>query len=58
MKKEKKDNKQIECSVHDCKHCDCDVDCCTLESIKVCNCHGDGDKETTMCDSYDKEDKK
>jgi len=59
MKKEKenKDNQQIQCSVHDCKHCDCECDCCKLESIKVCNCRGDGDKENTMCSSYDKDEK-
>ena len=50
---------KIECDVHDCKHCDCDCDECTLKSIKVCNCHGCGVKENTMCDSYKekKEDK-
>lgn len=49
---------KIECDVHDCKHCDCDCDECTLKSIKVCNCHGCGEKETTMCDSYkEKKDK-
>lgn len=55
MKKEQK----IDCSVHDCKHCNCDKDVCKLENIKVCNCKGDGQKETTMCDSYKekKEDK-
>ena len=48
-----KDNEQtIKCSVHDCKHCDCDDNKCKLDKIKVCNCSGDGGKETTMCDSY------
>lgn len=48
-----KDNEQtIKCSVHDCKHCDCDDNKCKLDKIKVCNCNGDGGKETTMCDSY------
>lgn len=48
----KKNEQTIKCSVHDCKHCDCDEDMCNLDKIKVCNCRGDGDKETTMCDSY------
>ena len=55
MKKEENKKQQIACSVHDCRHCDCEDDCCKLESIRVCNCDGDGEKEYTMCDSYDKE---
>lgn len=51
----KKDNEQtIECSVHDCKHCDCGCNMCELDKIKVRNCNGDGEKETTMCNSYEK----
>ena len=46
------DKQKIKCDVHDCKHCDCGCDECTLKSIKVCNCNGCGDKEKTMCDSY------
>ena len=49
----KKDQK-IKCDVHDCRHCDLDNDKCILDSIKVCNCGGKGEKETTMCDSYNK----
>lgn len=50
-----KDNEQtIDCSVHDCKHCNCSHDKCNLNKINICKCHGDGDKETTMCDSYEK----
>lgn len=43
----------IKCDVHDCKHCDCSCDCCTLKEIKVCNCGDNKDKEATMCDSYE-----
>ena len=43
----------IKCDVHDCKHCDCSCDCCTLKEIKVCNCGESKDKEATMCDSYE-----
>lgn len=52
MKKDEK--KQINCSVYDCKHCNCECDKCKLEEIKVCNCEGCGEKKTTMCDSYKK----
>ncbi len=48
MKKEQK----IKCDVFDCKHCDCESSCCSLNEIKVCNCNNDRDKESTMCDSY------
>lgn len=55
MKKKDKDNEQtIDCSVHDCKYCNCEFNKCNLDKINVCNCHGDGEKETTMCNSYDK----
>lgn len=52
------EKQNIKCDVHDCKHCDCDKDCCSLESIKVSNCGGEGEKETTMCNSYDKRNSK
>lgn len=54
MKKENKDKQVIKCSVHDCKHCDCECDSCRLEGICVCNC-GDNDntQEGTMCSSYE-----
>lgn len=50
---------KIDCTVHDCTHCNCEKNVCKLNSIKVCNCDGDGKKETTMCNSYKekKEDK-
>lgn len=50
----KKENQKIKCDVHDCRHCNCDDDCCILDEIKVCNCNNNEDKESTMCDSYDK----
>lgn len=43
---------KIKCNVHDCEHCNCDYDECNLKAIKICNCHGCGEKENTMCDSY------
>lgn len=53
----KKDQK-IDCTVYDCRYCDCDNDNCTLKSIKVCSCDCGEDKEATMCDSYkEKKDK-
>lgn len=54
MKKENKDKQVIKCSVHDCKHCDCECDNCKLEGICVCNC-GDtaNTQEGTMCSSYE-----
>ncbi len=54
MKKENKDKQVIKCSVHDCKHCDCECDSCKLEGICVCNC-GDtaNTQEGTMCSSYE-----
>lgn len=50
----KKDNQTIKCDVYDCKHCDCDIEYCNLDEIKVCNCDDCKEKESTMCDSYDK----
>ena len=44
----------IGCTVHDCKHCECDKDKCNLNNIKVCNCNGCGNMECTMCGSYEK----
>lgn len=49
-----KNNQTIDCSVHDCTHCDCNCDKCKLNSIKVCNCGCDEIKEDTMCSSYKK----
>ncbi len=48
----KKKDQKIGCSVYDCKHCNCEEDSCKLKEIKVSNCKGSGEKETTMCDSY------
>lgn len=45
---------KIGCNVYDCKYCDCKCDECKLKDIMICNCHGEGEKETTMCDSYEK----
>lgn len=45
---------KIGCTVYDCKYCLCDKDMCNLSNIKVCNCHGNGDMENTMCGSYEK----
>lgn len=50
----KKEKQTIKCDVYDCKHCNCDEECCSLEEIKVCNCDDCKEKESTMCDSYDK----
>lgn len=47
-----KKEQKIACSVYDCKHCECEKDMCNLKEIKVANCKGSGEKETTMCDSY------
>jgi len=50
-----KDNQTIDCTVHDCKYCDCDENICKLKCIKICNCNDrDGSKENTMCYSYKK----
>lgn len=49
----KNDEQKINCSVHDCKYCNCDCNKCNLEQIKVCNCDGCGNKKTTMCNSYE-----
>lgn len=52
------DNKQmIKCNVYDCSHCDVGSDCCSLKEIRVCNCNDNKDKESTMCNSYDKRQK-
>ncbi len=54
-KMEKEHEQLIDCTVHDCKHCNCEENKCKLRGIQVCNCGNEqGEKETTMCDSYDK----
>lgn len=50
----KKNKQTIDCTVHDCKYCNCECDLCELDSINVCNCGCDGKKENTMCGSYKK----
>lgn len=50
----KKDKQNIKCDVYDCMHCDIEYTCCNLKEIKVSNCNNNQDKESTMCDSYDK----
>lgn len=47
------EKQKINCDVHDCKHCDCDCDECTLKKIKVCNCNDSKNKQSTMCNSYE-----
>lgn len=51
---EKAENQTINCTVHDCRHCDCEKNCCELKEIKVCNCNNSEQKEATMCDNYQK----
>lgn len=46
---------KINCRVYDCKYCNCDFECCNLDSIEVCNCNSEQKKEATMCDSYESE---
>lgn len=48
------EKQQINCTVHDCKHCNYEKDQCKLEQIKVCNCMNEKEKEATMCDNYKK----
>ncbi len=50
MKKEQ----EINCSVHDCEHCNCEKNKCQLKEIKICNCGSEECKENTICDSYKK----
>lgn len=42
----------IECSVYNCKYCDCSCDLCNLKKIKVANCNTKESKQSTMCDSF------
>ena len=44
---------KIGCDVSDCKHCDANDNCCTLEEINVCSCNPKHEKEATMCNSYE-----
>ena len=50
----KKDKQTIKCDVYDCRHCEIDEEYCNLKEIKVSNCSNKEQKESTMCDSYDK----
>ena len=55
IKVKKTHNQLIDCTVHDCDFCNCLWNKCKLNSIKICNCHGEeGENETTMCASYKK----
>jgi hypothetical protein len=45
---------EINCNVHDCKHCNCSCDKCKLDEIKVCSCGDDDCKENTICNNYEK----
>ena len=51
---EKKDimkaNKNIDCTVHDCKYCDCSCNKCCLNCIKV----GPSKKDNSNCYSFKK----
>jgi hypothetical protein len=47
-------NQKINCSVYDCKYCDCNCDACLLKQIKVKCCKSDDEKSATMCDNYKK----
>lgn len=53
----KKSNQKINCDVYDCCHCNIDCKACSLEEIKISNCNSKENKESTICDSYDKRDK-
>ena len=48
----KKDRQTIKCDVYDCRHCDLEVECCSLREIKISNSSNDKEKEATMCASY------
>ncbi len=50
----KEHNQLIDCTVHDCMYCNCFCNKCKLSGVKICNCRGEGEKETTMCSSYTK----
>lgn len=57
----KKDKQNINCNVHSCKHCNCDLDECKLREIEVKNQSGLAkDEKDTICSSYelDKENSK
>ena len=47
---------KINCNVYDCMYCNYSQDKCSLSEIKVCNCKDNTNKESTMCDSYEKRD--
>lgn len=47
-------NENIDCTVHDCKYCECNVNKCKLNCIKIANCGKKAIKENTMCSSYKK----
>ena len=43
-------NDNIDCTVKDCKYCECNVNKCKLNCIKITK----GNKEYTKCASYKK----
>lgn len=45
----------INCNVHDCKHCNKENSKCLLDEIKICSCGDENKKENTMCNNYKKE---
>ena len=51
-------NENIDCTVKDCKYCECSVNKCKLNCIKISNCGKQNTKESTMCASYKKNNKK
>lgn len=47
-------NENIDCTVKDCKYCECNKNKCKLNCIKIANCNNKKNKESTMCVSYKK----
>lgn len=48
-----KENQNIKCDVHSCKHCNCDENHCDLREIEVKNQSGFAtDEKETLCSSY------
>lgn len=55
--KKKKENSSIKCDVKSCEHNNCNMNCCTLDEIKVsccCNSEDVNNKDETICSSYKK----
>ena len=47
-------NDNIDCTVKDCKYCECSVNKCRVKCIKIASCGDKNIKENTMCVSYKK----